>query len=124
MGPTENIQKLQRQDLSNYIKTHYTADRMVLVGAGGVDHDQLCKLGDAAFKNLKKGTGVLRPALTEFTGSEIRIRDDTVKDAHVAVAVEGVGWTHPDLMPLMVAQTIIGSWDRTLGKAFLRGFSV
>jgi processing peptidase subunit beta len=39
-----------------------------------------------------------------------------MSEAHMAVAVEGVGWTHPDHMPLLIAQTIIGSWDRQLGK--------
>lgn len=116
LGPNENIQKLQRKDLENYIKTHYTADRMVLVGAGGIEHDQLCKLGEAAFKGLRKGDkAVAKPPPTEFVGSEIRIRDDTVNDSHVAVAVEGVGWDHPDFFPLLVAQTIVGSWDKTLG---------
>ena len=35
--------------------------------------------------------------------------------AHVAIAVEGCGWFNPDNIPLMVANTIIGSWDRTHG---------
>ena len=35
--------------------------------------------------------------------------------AHVALAVEGCGWTNPDNIPLMVANTIIGSWDRSMG---------
>jgi processing peptidase subunit beta len=114
LGSDENIKSIQRNDLLDYIKTHYTSDRMVLVGVGGVDHDALCKLGESAFGNLKKSS-ISFPS-TEFTGSEVRIRDDTQKDAHMVVAVEGVGWTHPDHIPLLVAQTIIGSWDRTLGN--------
>merc|ERR1712087_133448 len=35
--------------------------------------------------------------------------------AHVAVAVEGCGWTNPDNIPLMVANTLIGNWDRSMG---------
>ena len=34
--------------------------------------------------------------------------------AHVAVAVEGCGWTDPDNIPLMVANTLIGNWDRSV----------
>ena len=33
--------------------------------------------------------------------------------AHVAVAVEGASWTSPDNIPLMVANSMIGSWDRS-----------
>ena len=35
--------------------------------------------------------------------------------AHVALAVEGCGWADPDNIPLMVANTLIGSWDRSMG---------
>ena len=35
--------------------------------------------------------------------------------AHIALAVEGCGWTNPDNIPLMVANTLIGSWDRSMG---------
>ena len=48
-----------------------------------------------------------------FTGSEIRHREDSMPFVHVALAVEGVGWDHPDTIPLMIANQIIGAWDRT-----------
>ncbi|MFH4984884.1 hypothetical protein AB6A40_011593 [Gnathostoma spinigerum] len=32
-----------------------------------------------------------------------------------AIAVEGASWAHPDNIPLMVANTLIGQWDRTHG---------
>ena len=37
-----------------------------------------------------------------YTGSDVRVRDDTMPLAHVAIAVEGCGWTNPDNIPLMV----------------------
>merc|ERR1711860_155352 len=50
-----------------------------------------------------------------YTGSEIRVRDDGMPLAHVAIAVEGCGWTGADNIALMVANTLIGSWDRSHG---------
>lgn len=50
-----------------------------------------------------------------FTGSEIRVRDDSLPLAHIAIAVEGCGWTDQDNIPLMVANTLIGAWDRSQG---------
>jgi processing peptidase subunit beta len=35
--------------------------------------------------------------------------------AHIAIAVEGCGWTDPDNIALMLANTLIGSWDRSHG---------
>lgn len=46
---------------------------------------------------------------------QMRIRDDKMPLAHLAIAVEAAGWSHPDTIPLMVANTLIGNWDRSLG---------
>ena len=35
--------------------------------------------------------------------------------AHVAIAVETCGWDNADNLALMVANTLIGSWDRSVG---------
>lgn len=47
--------------------------------------------------------------------SQIRMRDDDLPLAHIAIAVEGPGITSPDIVPLMVANAIIGSYDVTFG---------
>src|ERR1700761_7225373 len=52
LGPKENIESISRQDLVDYITTNYTADRMVLVGAGGIPHQQLVDLAEKNFMNL------------------------------------------------------------------------
>merc|ERR1712154_85816 len=44
-----------------------------------------------------------------YTGSDVRVRDDTMPLAHVAIAVEGCGWTNPDNIPLMVANTLLAT---------------
>ncbi|KAJ2149745.1 Mitochondrial-processing peptidase subunit beta, partial [Coemansia sp. RSA 1935] len=41
LGPRENILSITKRDLEQYISRNYTADRMVLVGAGGVKHEDL-----------------------------------------------------------------------------------
>lgn len=44
--------------------------------------------------------------------------------AHIAIAVEAVGWSHPDTIPLMVANTLIGNWDRSFGGGVVGAASV
>ena len=109
LGPTENIKKINRQDLVEYINTHYKGPRIVLAGAGGVDHNELVKLANEHFGNIKatydsSEVPELKPC--RFTGSDIRVRDDSMPLAHVAIAVEGAGWANPDNIPLMVANTV------------------
>uniref|UniRef100_A0A287AJH5 Ubiquinol-cytochrome c reductase core protein 1 n=1 Tax=Sus scrofa TaxID=9823 RepID=A0A287AJH5_PIG len=117
-GPSENVRKLSRADLTEYVSQHYKAPRMVLAAAGGVEHRQLLDLAQKHFSSLS-GTYVedAVPAFTpcRFTGSEIRHRDDALPLAHVAIAVEGPGWANPDNVPLQVANAIIGHYDSTYG---------
>ena len=50
-----------------------------------------------------------------FTGSEVRINDPDLDNVNLAVAFRGAGWTDPDCIPLMVMQTILGTWDKNIG---------
>jgi processing peptidase subunit beta len=115
LGPTDNIKKIKRNDLVNYINTHYRGPRIVLASAGGVDHQELVDLCNEYFGNINQSNGdsVLSPC--PFTGSDIRVRDDSMPLAHIAIAVEAAGWPNPDNIALMIANTLIGSWDRSHG---------
>lgn len=122
LGPRENIRDLTRTEFSNYIKNNYTADRMVLVGAGGVPHDKLVEMADKHFANLPtKGPDnsayLLSKKTPDFIGSEVRIRDDTMPTANIALAVEGVSWSDPDYFTALVTQAIVGNYDKALGNA-------
>lgn len=113
LGPDENIRNLTRADLQNYISTHYTSDRFVIAAAGAVDHKQLVDLTEKHFGGLKKGNGLYVPEKAYFTGSDKRIRYDSMNEAHVAIAFKGVSWTSEYAFPLMVMQTLLGSFDRS-----------
>lgn len=122
LGPKENILSISREDLSGYIKSKYTADRMVLVGAGGVEHEELVQLAQQHFGNLpvsanpmQLGESQYEPS--EFIGSEVRVRDDTASTCNVAIAVEGASWKSPDYFPMLVMQSMFGNWDRSLGSS-------
>ncbi|KAG5721482.1 hypothetical protein E4T56_gene13237 [Termitomyces sp. T112] len=122
LGPTANIMSIKRDDLASYIKTNYTADRMVLVGTGGVEHEELVKLAERHFATLPVSPkpiplGRLSHPKTNFVGSEVRIRNDEIPTANIAIAVEGVGWSSPDYFPMMVMQSLFGNWDRALGAS-------
>ena len=115
LGPKENILSLKRADLQDFIKTHYTANRFVIAGAGAVDHKQLVELTEKHFGKIPQAPKTGSPTFMEpavFTGSDKRIRYDSMKEAHVALAFQGASWTSEYSFPLMVIQTMLGSWDR------------
>lgn len=92
--------------------------RFVLAGAGGVDHNALVELAQKHFGQMKGPVyDEIPPPLVpcRYTGSEIRVRDDNIPHAHIAIAVEGAAWSDADTIPLMVANTLMGAWDRSQG---------
>ncbi|XP_030062063.1 cytochrome b-c1 complex subunit 1, mitochondrial [Microcaecilia unicolor] len=118
LGTTANIKSLNRAALLEYINGHYKAPRMVLAAAGGVGHKELHDLAQRHFAGLSfeyeaDTVPVLAPC--RFTGSEIRVRDDSLPLAHIAIAVEGPSFTSPDKVAVLVANSIIGNYDRTYG---------
>ena len=119
LGPPENIQSISKSDLEEYIKTHYTAPRMVVAGAGAVNHQELTELADKHFGSLasQPAAGLTVPSdPVRFIGSEIRVREDNMPLAHVAISFESMGWTDPASFPLLIMQTLLGSWNRTQGS--------
>uniref|UniRef100_A0A668A3A1 Mitochondrial-processing peptidase subunit beta n=1 Tax=Myripristis murdjan TaxID=586833 RepID=A0A668A3A1_9TELE len=118
LGPSSNARSLTRQDLMDYINSHYKAPRIVLAAAGGVNHEELVGLAKTHFSGVSfeyEGDAVPVLSPCRFTGSEIRMRDDGLPLAHIAIAVEGASAASPDIVPLMVANSIIGSYDITYG---------
>ena len=117
LGPAENVRSITRQNLADYIASNYTAERMVIAAAGAVDHESLVAAAEKAFGKLPpKGistTELIRNDPAYFTGSEVRIRDPDMPFVHLALAYQGASWTDPDSIPLMVMQTMLGSWDKS-----------
>ncbi|KAG9968926.1 hypothetical protein KCU78_g24109, partial [Aureobasidium melanogenum] len=107
------------------IKTNYTADRMVLVGSGGVPHQELVQLAEKYFSNIPmapptstaQAIANAQKEKPDFVGSEVRIRDDTIPTANIAIAVEGVSWKDDDYFTALVTQAIVGNWDRAMGNS-------
>lgn len=116
---------IQRDDLVGYIKQNYTADRMVLVGAGGVPHQQLVELAEKYFAKLptepptstSSAIAAAQKRTPDFVGSEVRIRDDTINTANIAIAVEGVSWKDDQYFTALVTQAIVGNWDKAMGNS-------
>lgn len=119
LGPEENIQAISRTDLKKYISSHYTGPRMVVSAAGAVKHEEVVNLVRSLFTNFSRDPTtadqlvMAKPAI--FTACEVRVDDEAMPLAHLAVALEGASWTDSNSIPLMVIQTLIGSWNKTVG---------
>lgn len=116
LGPAENVKSITKEDLENYISTHYTPSRMVIAASGAVKHDEIVKHVEKLFTKLSDSSATTselaakEPAI--FTGSEFRNIDDDVPLAQFAVAFDGASWTDPDSTTLMVMQAMLGAYTK------------
>lgn len=118
LGSEENIVNMKQKHLQDYIATHYTAPRMVIAGAGAIDHEELCGLAAQHFGNLPSvppnaAAAAMEPAV--FTGSDYRVKFNNDDTAHVAIAFQAASWTSEYSFPLMLMQIMLGNYDRKDG---------
>lgn len=125
LGPMSNIKAITRQHIVDYIQTHYTAPRMVLVGAGNVEHGDLVKMAERSFQGLPSGGVATADLLAQqppyFTGSDVRIREPHMDTCNFAIAFEGLPHTHPDLPALMILQKMIGEFNEASTTDHFKG---
>lgn len=114
-GTEQTVKSLTKNDLRKYIDAHYIPSGMVLSAVGNVEHSKIAKLAERYFGDLPTGrSGNVHDSKgIRFTGSEFLYRNDDMPFMYGALAVEGVGFSHPDSIPLKVASTMIGDWDCT-----------
>lgn len=112
-----NVKSLTTTDLRYYLDTHFKASRIVLAASGGTKHGDLVKLANQHFSKLDNTFDGEAPEISKcrYTGSDIRLLDDSAPFAHMAIAFEGPGRTSKDYLPMLVAGSTIGQYDRTLG---------
>ncbi|KAK5835186.1 hypothetical protein PVK06_010873 [Gossypium arboreum] len=118
-GPVDNIKKITKDHLLDYIQTHYTAPRMVIAASGAVKHEEIVDQAKKLFTKLSSdsttATQLVAKEPASFTGSDVRIVNDYVPLAQFAVAFEATAWTDPDSIALMVMQVMLGSWSKFAG---------
>ncbi|ODQ63829.1 hypothetical protein NADFUDRAFT_47648 [Nadsonia fulvescens var. elongata DSM 6958] len=134
IGPADNVVSITETEVSKYVSGAIKADKLVLVGAGNVEHEQLVTLAQKHFAGLPASTPASQFGTTKassedanqykkpvFIGSEVRLRDDTMPVAYIAIAVEGVSKSSPDYFTAQVAAAVIGNWSAKSSSALFQG---
>lgn len=118
LGPRENIESIKSKDLKYYVDTHFKASRTVVAAAGGFKQSDLLQLAEKNLGQMDDTFDGEPPILSKcrYTGSEVRLRDDSLPFAHFALAIEGPGYNSQDRLPLQIAEHALGFYDRSLGR--------
>jgi predicted Zn-dependent peptidase len=106
LGAPEQIEQISRDVLLGYMREHYGAPRMIVAGAGKIEHDALVDLARRAFDDLPKPAIATRDRGL-YRGGDWRLERD-LEQVHIVLGFEGVGYRDPDFYPLSVLTTLLG----------------
>lgn len=106
LGPAANVSAMQRTTLVEYMRTHYTAPRVIFAAAGKLDHDALVRSVEEQFGSLtSEGEAAPEPAL--YQGGAARL-ERPIEQAHLTLGFEGCSYRDPDRYAMGVASMILG----------------
>ncbi len=88
LGSSRFVRSVGRDDLLEHMRAHYTADRMVVVGVGHLEHEAFAEQVARQFGDLPQGVGLVREPARYVGG--FRHIDDDYEQTSVAL-----GWPVP-----------------------------
>jgi predicted Zn-dependent peptidase len=106
LGSGSNIQAFQREMIAQFMTDHYCPTQMVLVAAGNIDHEALCKLAEEKF-----GSRLVLSTVDYFASSYqggCFYENRTLEQAHILIGMEGVSSYSPDYYTLNIFSAILG----------------
>merc|ERR1711972_912763 len=116
VGPFDGIDTLTSAHLQSYLDSNFSADKMVLVGTGAVDHASLVSAAETYLGGVKAAPPSPYTERPYFCGAELIYRNDEMgPTAYVSVGFESVSAKSGDAVAFMVMQHIIGSYKKNSG---------
>jgi predicted Zn-dependent peptidase len=106
LGTASIVGGMAAGTIRDYMRRHYSADRLVLAAAGQVDHDRLVDLAAGAFDGLpRRSDDAVEQA--DYRGGDFR-EDRDLEQAHIVLGFSGVDHLDPDHYPVSVFSTLFG----------------
>jgi predicted Zn-dependent peptidase len=106
LGESEIIRTVPRDAISGYMRSHYSADRMIVSAAGAIDHDYLVDLTARAFDSLPAhALREVEPA--RYQGGDFREEKD-LEQVHVVLGFPAITHADPDYHAASAFSAILG----------------
>jgi len=106
LGTAELVGAMERDTVIDYMRQHYGASNMVLVGAGRIEHEELTALAADAFSGLSRGQEPIAEP-TRYEGGDFRESRD-LEQAHVLLGFAGISYGDPDFHAASVLSALFG----------------
>jgi predicted Zn-dependent peptidase len=107
LGSEEEINSYTSADLENYLKTKYSADKMILCASGGINHDDVLSLAEN-FSSKLTSFNVDQPDEQKYKGGFVFKKKD-LEQTHLILGFEGCSNSDSWKYDLCVLSAILGA---------------
>ncbi|HJN60732.1 MAG TPA: pitrilysin family protein [Alphaproteobacteria bacterium] len=106
LGPAAQVENYSRAVLADYMARHYRAERMVVVGAGRIEHEALVELAGNAFDTLSNANSS-NGLTAKYEGGDGRASRE-LEQVHLVLGFDGIAYGDPDFYTLQLLSTLLG----------------
>jgi predicted Zn-dependent peptidase len=109
IGTEESIKKIERGDIINYLKEHYSGPNIVISVAGNIDAKTAFSKVERAFKKMPRGRIQPKEKINDFQkGPQIRLIEKKTDQMHFAMALKAYDMFDERKYALNLLATILG----------------
>lgn len=115
LGTKTSIIGITKEKLKKFIKTHYIGPRIVVLGAGDIQHSQLLEMAENFFGKV--------PDTSEFpfdgehqalyTPSIVQTKDEKADNSSLSVFSPAPSWSDPEYWAFLLLQRIMSDYSST-----------
>jgi predicted Zn-dependent peptidase len=107
LGTPETVKSFTSRQLHDFIERQYGADRMVVVAAGNVRHDDFVREVEAKLGGFRAKSASATPQYAQYVGGDFRENRDLM-DAQIILGFEGRAYHVRDFYASQVLSMILG----------------
>jgi predicted Zn-dependent peptidase len=96
LGAAEFIERVERDDLTDFVGRHYHPRNMVVVGTGDIEHAAFRDLVEAHFGAMPDGPTPEPAAAASYVGGVVTDRGRDFQQVTLLLGLPSVAQTHPD----------------------------
>jgi len=106
LGKTDIIKSISRDEVKNFMTSHYHPSKMVISAAGKINHDKFVEEVKTLCTNLPNGQKNNR-AKAIYSAGEYR-EQKKLEQIHLLIGFEGIDYHHEDYYSLMIFSSLLG----------------
>lgn len=107
LGTPETVCSFTTPQLKDYLEQHYGADRMVVVAAGGISHDEFVREVESRLGSFRQKAVSPPPDFAHYVGGDYREQRDLM-DTQIVLGFEGRAYHVRDYYASQVLSMILG----------------